>query len=155
MLCCLDVYCGLEFHGRMRWSWLFCRSGPTQLVKSSSRWALVKVDWWPLPVTIRSTTTSIGLPSKHALEISSQVWADAAGQVIFSLGVGQGVLMTFASYNTFHNNIFRSALLLLYRAVSVLYLQSSFCSLNFKLLTIMINRRVSKVLIAYWSYTFV
>lgn len=42
---------------------------------------------------------------------SPKVWADAAGQVFFSLSVGQGGLMTFASYNPFHNNIYRDTLL--------------------------------------------
>jgi len=42
-----------------------------------------------------------------------QVWADAAGQVFFSLSVGMGGLMTFASYNKFNNNIYRSVTTLL------------------------------------------
>ena len=36
-----------------------------------------------------------------------KVWGDAAGQIFFSLSVGFGGLMTFASYNKYNNNIYR------------------------------------------------
>ncbi|GBN80292.1 Sodium-dependent dopamine transporter [Araneus ventricosus] len=43
--------------------------------------------------------------------LNSQVWVDAAVQVFFSVGVGFGVHLTYASYNNFHNNCYRDCLL--------------------------------------------
>lgn len=39
----------------------------------------------------------------------SQVWVDAAVQIFYSVGAGFGVHLSYASYNTFHNNCYRSA----------------------------------------------
>lgn len=39
--------------------------------------------------------------------IKFQVWVDAAVQIFYSVGAGFGVHLSYASYNTFHNNCFR------------------------------------------------
>nr|AGY96957.1 high-affinity octopamine transporter protein 1 [Limulus polyphemus] len=49
-------------------------------------------------------------PDVHKL-LDSQVWIDAAVQVFYSVGVGFGVHLTYASYNKFHNNCYRDCLL--------------------------------------------
>jgi solute carrier family 6 amino acid transporter-like protein 5/7/9/14 len=43
--------------------------------------------------------------------MDAKVWGDAAGQIFFSLSVGAGGLMTYSSYNKFHSNIYRDALI--------------------------------------------
>ncbi|KAF5274143.1 hypothetical protein FQR65_LT04541 [Abscondita terminalis] len=40
----------------------------------------------------------------------TQVWVDAAVQIFFSVGAGFGVHLSYASYNTFHNNCYRDCL---------------------------------------------
>lgn len=39
------------------------------------------------------------------------VWVDAAVQVFYSIGVGFGVHLTYASFNKFHNNCYRDCLI--------------------------------------------
>ncbi|CAM1329309.1 DAT (predicted) [Pycnogonum litorale] len=53
----------------------------------------------------------------------ARVWVDAASQVFFSLGPGFGVLLAYASYNDFHNNVFRDALV-----TSAINCLTSFCA---------------------------
>ncbi|KAM9602262.1 sodium-dependent proline transporter-like isoform 2-T2 [Morphnus guianensis] len=43
---------------------------------------------------------------------SAQVWSDAASQICYSLGIGFGGLVSMASYNEFHSNVIRNALVL-------------------------------------------
>ncbi|KAI0222214.1 Sodium- and chloride-dependent glycine transporter 2 [Lamellibrachia satsuma] len=50
-------------------------------------------------------------PQWHKLA-EPKIWGDAAGQVFFSLSVGGGGLMTFASYSKFHNNIYRDSIII-------------------------------------------
>ncbi|XP_064620284.1 sodium-dependent dopamine transporter-like isoform X2 [Lineus longissimus] len=55
--------------------------------------------------------------------LKAEVWVDAATQVFFSLGPGFGVLLAFASYNKFHNNVYKDAI-----ATSMINCGTSFLS---------------------------
>lgn len=42
---------------------------------------------------------------------NKEVWTDAAVQILFSVGAGFGVHLTYASYNNFNNNFYRDCLI--------------------------------------------
>ncbi|XP_038059707.1 sodium-dependent serotonin transporter-like [Patiria miniata] len=52
------------------------------------------------------------LNPKWELLLVPGVWMDAAVQVFFSLGPGFGVMLALSSYNKFHNNCYRDALVI-------------------------------------------
>lgn len=41
------------------------------------------------------------------MDFTGQVWIDAASQILYSLTIGFGVIIVFASYNKPSNNIYR------------------------------------------------
>ncbi|KAG8007934.1 Sodium-and chloride-dependent neutral and basic amino acid transporter B(0+) [Nibea albiflora] len=51
----------------------------------------------------------IGSQSNLTKLTEPQVWKDAATQTFFSLSIGWGGVMTLASYNNFHNNMFKDS----------------------------------------------
>lgn len=63
--------------------------------------------WGSIFPTPSSTGGDFQIPALLRPASFPQVWIEAALQIFYSLGVGFGGLLTFASYNTFHQNIYR------------------------------------------------
>ncbi|XP_055364723.1 sodium- and chloride-dependent neutral and basic amino acid transporter B(0+) isoform X2 [Betta splendens] len=51
----------------------------------------------------------IGSQSNLTKLTDAQIWKDAATQTFYSLSIGWGGVMTLASYNNFHNNVFKDS----------------------------------------------
>ncbi|RLU27541.1 hypothetical protein DMN91_001345 [Ooceraea biroi] len=64
-------------------------------------------------ITLPGSTEGIRyyLSPNFTVITKAEVWVDAATQVFFSLGPGFGVLLAYASYNKYHNNVYKDALL--------------------------------------------
>ncbi|XP_052076409.1 sodium- and chloride-dependent glycine transporter 2-like [Mytilus californianus] len=50
------------------------------------------------------------IPKWHNL-LSTKVWGEAAVQIFFSSGAGWGAILTLASFNKFHHNMYRDAMI--------------------------------------------
>ncbi|ELT92925.1 hypothetical protein CAPTEDRAFT_144422 [Capitella teleta] len=119
---------GIESVGTIRWQLALCLLA-VYLICYFSLWKGIstsgKVVWFTavfpyfvlLILLIRGVTlpgASDGIKYYMTPDLTrlarSEVWVDAATQVFFSLGPGFGVLLAFASYNKFHNNVYADAI---------------------------------------------
>uniref|UniRef100_A0A8C2T817 Transporter n=1 Tax=Coturnix japonica TaxID=93934 RepID=A0A8C2T817_COTJA len=66
---------------------------------------------WQLLLCLFLIFTIVYFSLWKGVKTSGKVWVDAAAQIFFSLGPGFGVLLALASYNHFHNNCYRDALI--------------------------------------------
>ncbi|MGH0117137.1 UNVERIFIED_CONTAM: hypothetical protein FKN15_029550 [Acipenser sinensis] len=62
---------------------------------------------WNLCLCLLLSWIIVYLCILKGVKSSGKVWIEAALQIFYSLGVGFGGLLTFASYSTFHQNIYR------------------------------------------------
>lgn len=120
---------GLHDLGAIKWDMALCLLA-VYLICYFSLWKGIstsgKVVWFtalfPYVVLLILLVRGITLPGsadgiKYYLSpnfssiTKAEVWVDAATQVFFSLGPGFGVLLAYASYNEYHNNVYQDALL--------------------------------------------
>ncbi|XP_026569739.1 sodium-dependent noradrenaline transporter [Pseudonaja textilis] len=125
----LQISRGIHEIGQPRWQLVLCLL-VVVIILFFSLWKGVKtsgkVVWITatLPYVVLSVLLIHGLTLPGAYEgikaylnidfgrlREAQVWIDAATQIFYSLGAGFGVLIAFASYNEFHNNCYRDALM--------------------------------------------
>ncbi|KAI3380950.1 hypothetical protein SNEBB_002547 [Seison nebaliae] len=125
----IDEAHGLHDMGPIKWQnalsllavYLICYFSMWKGVKSSGKvvWFTALFPYIVLCILIINGATLEGAKDGIVFYLSpkwerlreAQVWVDAASQVFFSLGPGFGVLLAFASYNDFHNNIYKDALI--------------------------------------------
>lgn len=126
----LELTDGVEHPGYIRWQLLLCLLGAWTIVflclikgiKSSGKvmYVAATVPYVLLTILLIRGCTLDGawegfvfysVPKWHKL-LSFSVWGDAAVQVFYSAGLGWGGICTLASYNDFHNNVQRDAIIL-------------------------------------------
>ncbi|KAL7737655.1 hypothetical protein ACLKA6_007763 [Drosophila palustris] len=102
---------GLDDLGHIRWDLALCLL-IVYLICYFSLWKGIstsgKVVWFT--ALFRMQSQYYLSPNFDAI-YKAEVWVDAATQVFFSLGPGFGVLLAYASYNKYHNNVYKDAML--------------------------------------------
>ncbi|ELU16974.1 hypothetical protein CAPTEDRAFT_180018 [Capitella teleta] len=126
----LEIYKSTGIHdiGNVKWSIALCLIGVFVLVyfalwkgiKSSGKavWITATLPYVVLIILLIRGVTLPGSSSgiKYYLKPEwkklkdPQIWIAAAAQIFFSLGPGFGVLLALSSYNKFHNNCYKDAL---------------------------------------------
>ncbi|CAG5123463.1 unnamed protein product, partial [Candidula unifasciata] len=126
----LDISPGIEHMGGLRWQLLLCLLAAWVIVflclikgiKSLGKVVYVAATLPYIVLTcllIRGCLLPGAVDGLHFFMVPDwsklaefEVWRSAATQVFFSIGLGFGILSTLASYNKFHNNCYRDALIL-------------------------------------------
>ncbi|XP_045161496.2 sodium- and chloride-dependent glycine transporter 1-like [Mercenaria mercenaria] len=126
----LELTDGVEHPGTIRWQLLLCLLGAWTIVflclvkgiKSSGKVMYVAAT---APYVLLTILLVRGLTLDGAIDgllfyvvpkwdklLTVSVWGDAAVQMFYSAGLGWGGISTLASYNDFHNNVARDAMIL-------------------------------------------
>ncbi|KAJ8297706.1 hypothetical protein KUTeg_024237 [Tegillarca granosa] len=125
----LQITKGIEDIGIIRWELLICLAIAWILVflclckgvKSSGRVVYVTATF-PYLVLVILLVRGVTLPgAAEGIKFylipqwdklaTFKVWGDAAVQIFYSVGMAWGGLITMASYNKFHNNVYRDAMI--------------------------------------------
>lgn len=126
----LQITSGIDEVGSLNWSLVFClfiawvlvyfciwrgikTSGKVVYVTATLPYVILMV-FFIRSVTLPGSASGIlyyVTPQWHRLG-DPKVWVDAASQILYSLTIGFGVLIGFASYNHQHNNIYRDSLII-------------------------------------------
>jgi solute carrier family 6 amino acid transporter-like protein 5/7/9/14 len=125
----LDISSGIEHLGEMRWQMVLCLLFAwiavffclIKGVKSSGKVVYFTATF---PYVVLTILLIRGLTLEGSLDgvkfyiipdfsrlSDSKVWGDAAVQIFYSLGPAWGGLITMSSFNKFHNNCYRDAVL--------------------------------------------
>ncbi|CAC5374384.1 Sodium- and chloride-dependent neutral and basic amino acid transporter B(0+),Sodium- and chloride-dependent taurine transporter,Sodium-dependent noradrenaline transporter,Sodium-dependent proline transporter,Sodium-and chloride-dependent glycine transporter 1,Sodium-dependent neutral amino acid transporter SLC6A17,Sodium- and chloride-dependent GABA transporter ine,Sodium- and chloride-dependent GABA transporter 3,Sodium- and chloride-dependent betaine transporter,Sodium- and chloride-dependent GABA trans len=125
----LDITDGIEDSGSLRWQLFICLSLAWLCVflclfKGVKVLGKVMHFAAPFPYLVLLVLLIRGLTLPGAVEgikfyiiprweklADFQVWGDAALQIFYSVGMAWGGIITMASYNNFHNNAYRDAML--------------------------------------------